>query len=79
MSPTSTARRPSFGMRLATPSSRLSVESGSISITISSPGFTTRPGISALTDFARVPSSTSVGTGVDLPGMSTLCVSRPFR
>ena len=77
MALTSTARRPVSGIRFATPSAGSSVLSGSTSITISSPGWITRPTISAFADLERLPSSTSVGIGADLPGMSCTCVSAP--
>jgi len=46
------------------------VPPGSISTIISSPGRTTQSGISAFADFDRSPSSTSVGIGVELLGIS---------
>ena len=68
-------------MRFATPRPGSSVPSGSTSITISRPGRTTWPGITALADFDRLLSSTSVGMAVGLGGgdvlhmrLATACV-----
>ena len=79
MALTSNASRPVSGIRLATPSVASSVPSGSTSMTISSPGRITCPGISAFADFERLLSSTSVGIGSDLPGISSTWISRLSR
>ena len=79
ISRTSTAIRPVSGIRFVTPSVGSRVPSGSISITISRPGFTTSPGISAFADFKNLLSFNSVGIDVDFPGISSTCASTPFR
>ncbi len=79
MESTSTLSRPSSGIRFLASRPSSSVSSGSISITISSPGRTTVCGMDALEDLSSEPSSTSVGMATDLPGIVTLYVSDPFR
>ena len=74
---TSTASRPSSGIRFFTPSPGANIPSGSTSITISRPGWMTAAGISALADFDRFPSLNLVGIGAVFPGMFSTCVSRP--
>ena len=79
MACTSTFRRPSPGIRFVTPGSGSRVPDGSMSMTISSPGWITLPGIRALADRVRLLSSTAVGIGDSLPGMSSECVNRSSR
>jgi len=72
---TSTAMRPLWGIRAAIASPGSVVPSGSTSITISKPGLSTSPGMSAFADLVSEPSSTSVGIGACPPSISTACTS----